>query len=275
MNVGGLDRFEDISTKKPVESDFNALFSAEGKKKQKQMDSFVPFVSHDGDSVKITEFQQESPDEEKEEGLQEPEEKPVPRVSEEELNAIREAARKEGYERGHAEGFAKGEKDGFPEGEKSGFEKGKTEGFEEGMKLAASMAESLEGLLSSMNTAYSDLLKKNETFIIGLICRAVEKIVYGLIAVDHNIIKRAVIEAFSLIPEPEDVTIRINTEDYEFIEHVKDDFFRQISSLKQVTVISDPGVAKGGCQLECASGEVEMNLDKRLESIKKKLLELS
>ena len=26
MNVGGLDRFEDISTKKPIEADFNALF---------------------------------------------------------------------------------------------------------------------------------------------------------------------------------------------------------------------------------------------------------
>lgn len=276
MSIGTLDHFEDISAPKPEASDFNALFSPEGKKKKKQMDSFVPFVSQDGDSVKITEFEETSEeDEERSAGSGGAEEVPLPHISEEELAVIREAARKEGYDQGHAEGLAKGEKDGFPKGEKDGFAKGEASGFEEGMKQAAAMAESLEALISSMNTVYSDLIKKNEIFIIGLICRAVEKIVYGLLVIDHNIAKRAVMEAFSLIPEPEEVTIRINTEDYEFIEHVKDDFFRQIASLKQVTVIADPGVPKGDCQLECSAGEVDMNIEKRLEAIKKKIIELS
>jgi len=276
MSVGALDHFEDITSPQRVESDFSSLFTQEGKKKKKHMDSFVPFVSMDGDSVKVTEIQEDIIDEEisdnESDHIEEPQ---APKISEEELNAIREAASKDGYDQGYADGFAKGEKDGFSKGETDGFVKGEASGHEEGLKKAANQAESLGSLLSDMNSAYSDLLKKNETFIISLICRAVEKIVYGLLAIDQQIVKRAVMEAFSLIPEPEEVTVRINTEDYEFIEHVKDDFFRDISSLKQVTVIADPGVKKGGCQIECAAGEVDMNLEKRLESIKKKIIEIS
>lgn len=276
MAVGPSDHFEDITSPQREESDFSALFSHEGKKKKKQVDSFVPFVSKDGDSIKVTEISEDFFEEDlAENGSDHVEEPEIPRISEEELNAIREAARKEGYDQGYADGFAKGEKDGFKKGETDGFAKGEATGHESGLKIAASQAESIESLLSDMNSAYSDLLKKNETFIISLICRAVEKIVYGLLVIDHLIVKRAVMEAFSLIPEPEDVTVRINTEDYEFIEHVKDDFFREIASLKQVTVIADPGVKKGGCQIECAAGAVDMNLEKRLESIKKKIIELS
>lgn len=276
MSVDASDHFEDITSPQREESDFSALFSQEGKKKKKQVESFVPFVSKDGDSVKVTEMTEEIFEEDPAENVSDHVEEPeIPRISEEELNAIREAAKKEGFDQGYADGFAKGEKDGFSKGEKDGFAKGEATGHENGLKIAASQAESIESLLSDMNSAYSGLLKKNEAFIISLICRAVEKIVYGLLSIDHLIVKRAVMEAFSLIPEPEDVTVRINTEDYEFIEHVKDDFFREISSLKQVTVIADPGVKKGGCQIECAAGAVDMNLEKRLESIKKKIIELS
>jgi len=276
MNLGSLDCFEDISSPKREESDFSALFTNEGKKKKKQMDSFVPFISNDGDSAQATEMTEELHEENASDNESVHfEESHSPGISEEELNAIRVAARKEGYDQGYADGLAKGEKDGFGKGETDGFAKGEPAGHEEGLKKAAIQAESLGSMLSDMNSAYSDLLRKNETFIISLICRAVEKIVYGLLAIDHLVVKRAVMEAFSLIPEPEEVTVRINTEDYEFIENVKDDFFREASTLKQVTVIADPGVKKGGCQIECSSGEVDMNLEKRLESIKKKIIELS
>lgn len=277
MSVSSLEHFEDITTKKPVPGDFDNIFASEANRKKKSVDSFVPFVSKEKDNVQPTEITSETIEENPAESSGDPSvrEPEIPVVSEEELNAIKEAAQKEGYEKGHAEGFAKGQKDGFPEGRKYGFSEGEEAGHAEGMKKAAQEAERLELIITAMNSAYSGLLKKNETFIIDLICRAVEKIVYGLMAIDHNIVKRAVMEAFSLIPEPEDVTVRINTEDYEFIEHVKDDFFRNISSLKQITVIADPGIAKGGCQIECAAGEVDMNIDKRLESIKKKLMELS
>lgn len=277
MSVSSLEHFEDITTRKPEPGDFDNIFASEENRKKISVDAFVPFVTKEGDNIKIAEITEETIEDNRHESSDDPlvREPELPVISEEELNAIKEAAQKEGYENGYAEGFAKGQKDGFPEGRKDGFSEGKEAGHEEGMKIAANEAERLELIITAMNSAYSGLLKKNETFIIDLICRAVEKIVYGLMAIDHNIVKRAVMEAFSLIPEPEDVTVRINTEDYEFIEHVKDDFFRNISSLKQITVIADPGIAKGGCQIECAAGEVDMNIDKRLESIKKKLIELS
>ncbi len=274
-SIHPLNSANELKKNRSDSGDFSALYTPPSGSQKKIYDDFVPFITADGDSAKIT---GNADDTEMEDKTAAEDGEPVsqaPAISEEELVAIKEAASAEGFEKGYAEGLEKGQKDGFPKGEAEGKIKGEANGFAEGLKKSEVHIERLETIAFSMDTAYADILKKNETFIIDLICHAVEKIVYGTLVIDRSIVKRAVMEAFSLIPEPVEVTVRINTEDYEFIEQIKDDFFKKISSLKQITVMADPGIKTGGCQIECAAGEVEMNLEKRLESIKKKIIELS
>ncbi len=167
-----------------------------------------------------------------------------------------EAIEREAYEKGFSEGFSKGE----------------TEGYETGMKKGEEAVESFKEVVTGCDNLWVDMVKKNEEQIIGLICKATEKIVAGKIEVDNEVIKHSIMQAFELIPEPEEVTIYVNPEDYDFIEIVKEDFFEIINGLKQLSIVSDPSVKRAGCRIETKSGEVNTNIEEKMEIILKTIL---
>ena len=90
---------------------------------------------------------------------------------------------------------------------------------------------------------------------------------------DNDIVRKAILNAFEMIPEPVDVTIELNTEDYEYIENVKEDLFREITDLRNVTVTSNPSMPKGGCKIETRSGEVNSSIESRLEAIQQSVID--
>jgi flagellar assembly protein FliH len=85
-------------------------------------------------------------------------------------------------------------------------------------------------------------------------------------------VKRAIIEALRVVPEPVNVQISVSPKDYEFIETVKADFFSQIEALKDVSVTPDPAIHQGGCNVRTRFGEVDATLESRLEAIRECLL---
>jgi flagellar assembly protein FliH len=100
----------------------------------------------------------------------------------------------------------------------------------------------------------------------------VEKVVYGQAAIEQEMVKRAIIEALRVVPEPVHVQISVNPKDYEYIETVKEDFFSSIQALKDVTVTPDPAIHQGGCNVRTKFGEVDATIESRLEAIRECLL---
>jgi flagellar biosynthesis/type III secretory pathway protein FliH len=154
---------------------------------------------------------------------------------------------------------------GFSEGEKKGYEAGK-EKFDEIITSMQHILEEIKGLRENMVAAY-------EKEVIRLISRVSEKVVYGHVAVDHEVVKRSILHAFELIPEPVEVTIAVSPKDYEYIEEIKREFFETVEGLKQVSIISDPTIARGGCKIETRSGEVDARLESRLNAIQQSLID--
>lgn len=167
------------------------------------------------------------------------------------LEGIRNAA--------YAEAFAKGEKDGF----------------QAGLDEAREKTERLAVILNDVEGMWARIVKHYEAEIVALTCRVAEKVVYGQVAVDKEIITRAILDAFQKIADPVHATITVNPEDYEYIEVVKEDFFEAIKGLKQVTLVSDPLINIGGCRIETPSGEVETDMEERLEAVKRCVIENS
>ena len=57
------------------------------------------------------------------------------------------------------------------------------------------------------------------------------------------------------------------------LEVVKEDFFQQVRELKQVSVVSDPSVARGGARIETAAGEVDTGIESRLEAVTRAVMQ--
>jgi flagellar assembly protein FliH len=152
------------------------------------------------------------------------------------------------------------------------FEKGQQAGLEEGSRQSREIIERLEGIANQIESAWKSLIETHESRIIELVARAVEKVVYGQVALDQEMVKRAIIEALRVVPEPVNVQISVNPEDYEYIETVKEDFFSHIKALKDVSVTPDPSIHQGGCNVRTRFGEVDATLESRLEAIRECLL---
>ena len=105
-----------------------------------------------------------------------------------------------------------------------------------------------------------------------LVYRAAEKVVYGHVDIDNEVVKRSILNAFELIPKPLDVTINISPDDYDFIETTKEDLFNRIRQIKRISIVSNPSVNRGGCIVESKDGDADSTIEKRLESIRDSII---
>ena len=183
----------------------------------------------------------------------------------------------EGYEAGHAEGKEAAYAEGFAQGEKegleAGFAKGEVDGFEAARADAAQRLDALAAIAGQVESLWKNLVAANEEQLVRLVAKVAERVVLGHVATDNEVVKRAILEAFSMIPEPVEVTINVSPEDYAYIEVVKEEFFQQVRELKQVSVVSDPSVGRGGARIETAAGEVDTGIEARLEAVTRALMQ--
>lgn len=156
-----------------------------------------------------------------------------------------------------------------------GFSEGRRAGMEEGRRQSLEMLGRMADIVAQVESAWGDLIQAHESRIIDLVTRAVEKVVYGQAATDQEMVKRAIVEALQVVPEPVNVQISVNPKDYDYIETVKADFFTRIQALKDVSVTPDPAIHPGGCNIRTQFGEVDATLESRLEAIRECLLKAS
>ena len=154
-----------------------------------------------------------------------------------------------------------------------GFAQGREEGFQAGVAEAGEKTNHLLSILSDVDNMWERIVKIYEEKIIDLVARVAEKVVYGKVEVDKEIVTRAILHAFEQIKDPVNATIAVHPLDYEYMEVVKEDFFEKIKGLKQVTLISDPLISPGGCRIETPSGEVSTSIEERLEAVKRSIIE--
>ena len=162
--------------------------------------------------------------------------------------------------------------DGYQKGEEMGYQKGEERGYEEGLQKNRENISRVEALLFRLETLWEEMVHSHESQIIDLVGKMIEKVVFAQVALDHEMVCRTIMEVFELIPEPSETMITVNSDDYEFIEMVKEDFFKQIRGLKQVSIVSDPSVYPGDCRIETAAGEVTTGVEKRLEAVTQSLM---
>jgi flagellar assembly protein FliH len=152
------------------------------------------------------------------------------------------------------------------------FSQGRQAGLEDGRKKTQEIIDQLQGILTDVEAAWTNLIQTHEARIIELVFRVVEKVVYGQAVVEQEMVKRVIVEALQIVPEPVNVEIYVNPGDYEYIETVKEDFFSHIKALKDVSVTSDPSIHPGGCNVKTKFGEVDATLENRLEAVRECLL---
>ncbi len=177
----------------------------------------------------------------------------------------------EGFATGEAEGQKKGEADGFAAGEAQGLEKGYEEGRQKAeAEVAQEAVQILDPLKESLGTVdqlMNRLVKRYELQIIELVQKIAEKAVMAKIDTDDEVVKGAILDALTHLVAPEEISLSVATEDYEYVEMIKDEFFEAVRSLKNVAISSDPMINKGGCRIETATATISTDPEAKLAAV--------
>lgn len=148
-----------------------------------------------------------------------------------------------------------------------GFDQGEKDGFELGAKKLDAVLSRIEGIFNEMETQKERFVKDNEKEILDLIGRVAQRVVHGIVMVDKEVVRRTILEAFSLISGPAKVTIKVNEEDLEYVKELRPAFFERIEGVETIIMEADPSVGRGGCILEASSGNVDARLEKQLDRV--------
>lgn len=193
------------------------------------------------------------------------------------FTAEREAAKAEGFSAGHAEGHAAGFAEGLAEGQAEGAAKGYDAGFAEGREAGvaelAATAKDLESLVDGIRNQWPELLRRYEQEIVGLSIQIAEKVVFGSLAVDTEVVSRAILSALRALPDPMEVTVAVSPEDFQQVEMLRERFFQEVPELRQMQMASDPGIGRGGCRVTAATGSIREEVDRRLAVLQDTLVQ--
>lgn len=186
------------------------------------------------------------------------------------------AGLKEGIEEGIKQGKESGYKDGFEKGKAEGLDKGLFEGeekgYEDGQKKAENIIKHISDISQKLENQWRDMVAVNEKKMVSLIFKIVEKVIYTKLETTPEIVKNTIMEAFKIIPDGIKAEVSISPEDYEYVQIIKEDFFKDIKKFKNIEFNSIPSINRGGCKIETKSGVVDTSIEERLDAIKQSLL---
>ncbi len=154
-----------------------------------------------------------------------------------------------------------------------GFEQGEKDGLELGNAKAQKIVENIESLLEGIDLLRADILKFYEKEILGLICAVAEKIIDHKVELNGTVIGKKVINAINMATAKKSIRLKVNPEDFDYIDNLRPEIFQRFNELESVEVISNSSIKRGGCFLETPCGDVDARMETQLSIISKCLEE--
>ena len=302
IDVGSLENFDEEVSRSDAEPDFDrfkllfdplevqreeggfeAVYKVTKKLKEELFEPLIQGADVDADAPDLK--KDVSDPLEETQGADEPEDGPTPEEQgfasgyEQGMAQGLEKGQAEGHAKGYEEGLEKGREEGFKQGQTDGFAKGEAEGYDKGIEeghddgkqeIVQEMAQVLDPFRQALETAdqmLENMLARYETQLVELVCQIAGKVVLAKLDSDDAVIKNTILDALSQLASPEEITLSVAEEDYEYVEMIKESFFESIRSLTHITVNTDAMIPKGGCRIESAGATITTDPESKLKAI--------
>ncbi|HTY12837.1 MAG TPA: FliH/SctL family protein [Candidatus Omnitrophota bacterium] len=150
-------------------------------------------------------------------------------------------------------------------------EKAKQDGYEAGR---AEADQKIKEALETLNQAVIErkkIVKDAEAEILRLALKVAEQIIRSEVSLHRDVSMNIVTEAINRISDREQVIVRANREDAEYIKHYKDRLSGILDGVKSFSVIEDSTIEPGGCIVETNLGYVDARISTKLKAIEEAL----
>lgn len=202
-------------------------------------------------------FAQEQPEEE-------PEEEQPPTYSALEVEGMVEERLKEFEARYQTE---------KEEAYRSGFEDGKAEGLKEGQAQSREEIERFKSVLENLQAQWEDHYKNTDLWLVDLVLAVAQRVVGAAAQAVQAPVLQAVRECLDYLQDKTRVVIRVNPEDLEVVRRHRNDWLESLEGIEQLLIEGDADISRGGCVVETPKGDVDAQIEERLERLRTALVE--
>lgn len=167
------------------------------------------------------------------------------------------------------------EKSIFEKSKSEGFKAGHEEGYKAGNEEVQRLVERIHKMIEAVQAKRQEILDNTEQQIVNLVILIARKVVKIMSENQKSVIMSNVLQALKKVKGSGDVTLRVNLADVKLTtEHIKD-FIRQVENIKNISVVEDSSVEKGGCIVETDFGAIDARISSQLNELETQILNIS
>ncbi len=163
----------------------------------------------------------------------------------------------------------------FDKAQKDGFDKGHEEGYQVGNQEADRLVERLHKMIEGVQDKRQEILDQTEGQIVDLVLLMTRKVVKIMSDSQKSVIMSNVVQALKKVKGRGDVVLRVNLADVKLTTDHTRDFITQVENIKNVHVVEDSSVDRGGCIVETDFGAIDARISSQLAELETKILGIS
>jgi flagellar assembly protein FliH len=157
--------------------------------------------------------------------------------------------------------------DEFQQQLREAFENGLTEGKNLAERGLVNVFRSLRSAAEGVEALRDKILRESEDELVSLIILVARKVILKEILQDRTILSNVVQAAIESVSERDEITIRLNPDDYALITTGHGDLLRKELVTGRMNLKSDPTVLPGSCMIDSELGTVDAGIDAQLDEI--------
>lgn len=150
----------------------------------------------------------------------------------------------------------------------SGMEKGQAEGRKIATKKIEPLFDTFRNAIDEIASLRSSIIEKHQQQLLEIIFLITEKIIHRSIQLSPDIILDTVRAAANHLMETDDIRVRLHPSDFEYIREIENILTKSLSGKKQIHVIEDSSIDRGGVIIDTEFGEIDATIRSQIERIK-------
>lgn len=138
----------------------------------------------------------------------------------------------------------------------------------------AEVAGKFKEAITTVNEAVKErkiIIKDAENEVLRLAIKIAEQILRSEVSLHRDVCLNIVTEAIARISDREQIIVRVNREDSEYLKRYKDRLASMLDGVKSFSIMEDQSIEPGGCVIETNLGYIDAKLATKVKAIEEAL----
>lgn len=149
-----------------------------------------------------------------------------------------------------------------------GFSQGEENGILAGREKVEPVLSALTDLLAGLSRIREEMLRNAEKEAVELALAISEKIIAREVSANGGIVAGVVREALREVVDQDDISVRLNPDDLEFVRETKHEFSDLVRNIDNLSFEPDESVTRGGCHIETNFGDIDARIEQKIELVR-------